>query len=297
LVARLMDGDQRGTDGVTRWRPAAAPSAAALRADAFRTKARAVGDAVLALPLWARAARTVRADIAASARAVKGHAPDLQLPSPSGTERRLVAAMWPLEDVKRIGRRHGATVNDVVLTAVAAGLRLLLADASVPVVRVSVPVAAPPGARNAGGTLPMVLSLPVGEQDPVAVLRSVTAQTAALKASRDRDYPGVAASPLMPVSAAWAWTRWLRRYGSRRINLFVTNVPGPAVQLRFLGAPLRAAYPVAPVVAGVPLAVAVMSYAGTLVMTVNAGVALTGLERVVAGADEALERLFYGTMG
>jgi hypothetical protein len=68
-------------------------------------------------------------------------------------------------------------------------------------------------------------------------------------------------------------------------------------RLRVLGATLRAAHPVAPVVAGVPPAVAVVSYAGTLVMTVNAGPTLAGLERLVERSDEALGRLRYGTLG
>lgn len=296
LMARLMDG-HAGRGAPSGWRPKSAPTRAALVADAARSRARAIADGLRALPRWPRAARNVRADLAASARAVRGWASDLRLPLPTGSGRRAAMTTWRLADLKAVGHLHGATVNDVVLAAVATGLRRFLGGADVPPLRVSVPVAAPPGARNAGGTLPLVVSLPVGEEDPAVALRAIAAQTAELKASRNRDYPGLTASPLMPVTLARAWTRWLRRHGGRRINLFVTNVPGPTDELRFRGARLRSVYPIAPVVAGVPLAVAVLSYAGSLVLTVNAGTEVTGMEAIVQGADDAFGALRYGTIG
>ena len=50
-------------------------------------------------------------------------------------------------------------------------------------------------------------------------------------------------------------------------------------------------YPIAPITAGVPLAVAVLSYAGTLVMTVNAAPELACLRSFAAGAREAMTAL------
>jgi diacylglycerol O-acyltransferase len=60
------------------------------------------------------------------------------------------------------------------------------------------------------------------------------------------------------------------RHSATRINLYVTNVPGPEPVLWFAGARLRVAYPLPPLIAGVPLAVGVLSYAGTLALTVTA---------------------------
>jgi diacylglycerol O-acyltransferase len=247
------------------------------------------------LPAATRAART---DLVASARAVRGLASDLGLPVPDGTRRHLVATSWSLAEIKAIGHQHEATVNDVMLAAVAGGLRRMLAAGGTPVddltVRVSVPVAAPSGARNAGGTLPMVLGLPVDEPDPAVALAEIAVATADLKAARDPTYAGLTVSPLMPVSLARAWTRWLRRHGGQRINLFVTNVPGPVEPLRFGGGVLREVWPIAPVVAGVPLAVTVLSYAGELVLTVNASPRVGGLDDLVRGARLAVDGLGYG---
>jgi WS/DGAT/MGAT family acyltransferase len=295
LAALLMDGLQHRPAASRRpWRPLPPPSTAALAADAVGTWLRVVTRAVRAAPRWPAAMRAVRADLRATGRALRGRAPELGLPSPRGADRILVATTWRLDAVKAVGRRHGATINDVVLAAVAGGMRRFLGTEGGPPLRASVPVAGPPGARNAGGTLPMVVSLPVAEPDPAAALAAIRTQTAALKAARDRRYPGLAASPLMPTAPVRAWTRWLRRHGGRRVNLFVTNVPGPAAELRFGGMRLRVVYPIAPVVAGVPLAIAVLSYAGELSLTVNAAPELVDPDRIVDGATAAFEALSVG---
>jgi diacylglycerol O-acyltransferase len=241
--------------------------------------------------------RAVVADLRATVRAVRVTAPALALPTPTGTGRHLVATSWSLAEVKNVGHRHAATLNDVVLAAVTAGMRRMLIEQDRSThgrpLMASIPVAARPGARNAGGTLPMVVALPVTTGDAAAALHTIAARTRALKASRDRSYAGLSASPLMPVALARALTAWLRRHGSSRVNLFVTNVPGPAAPLRFGGARLQDVCPIAPVVAGVPLAVTVLSYAGVLVLTVNAAPAVAHLDEIVAGAREALEELGY----
>ena len=242
--------------------------------------------------------RAAMADLRATVRAVRVTAPPLALPTPTGTARHLVATSWSLAEVKAVGHLRAATLNDVVLVAVTAGMRRMLAaqDRSTQgrPLMASVPVAAPPGARNAGGTLPMVVALPLATGDAAAALHAIGARTRALKAARDRSYPGLSASPFMPVPLARALTGWLRRYGSSRVNLFVTNVPGPPEPLRFGGARLQDVYPMAPVVAGVPLAVTVLSYAGALVLTVNAAPAVAHLDEIVAGARKALDDLGYG---
>ena len=146
------------------------------------------------------------------------------------------------------------------------------------------------GSRNAGGTTPLVVPLPADVTDPVRLLRGVSAGTRLAKAGRDRAYPGVFAAPLMPMTLVRLGIRWMTRHSAALVNLYVTNVPGPHRELWFAGSRLRAAYPLPPLIAGVPLAVGVLSYAGSLTLTVTAapGVAV---EAVTAEARTTLRAL------
>jgi hypothetical protein len=54
------------------------------------------------------------------------------------------------------------------------------------------------------------------------------------------------------------------------VNLVVTNVPGPKFPLYALGARMLEAFPVVPIAANLTVNVAVLSYDGTLTITLNA---------------------------
>ena len=201
----------------------------------------------------------------------------------------------PLRQVKEAGHAHGATVNDVLLAAVASGLHRLLAGRGDPVegleLRVSVPVGAPGGARNAGGSTPMVLPLSVGDLGPVDRLARISATTRAAKAGRDRGYQGLLASPLLPTTLLRLAVAWLARHGGSRVNLYVINVPGPPQPLWLRGGRLDTAVPIAPLVAGVPLAVAALSYAGELVVSIQVDGAVDDLDVLADGVSEGLDQL------
>ena len=82
----------------------------------------------------------------------------------------------------------------MLLAAVSGGMReLLLAHGETLdglALRVSIPVASPPGARNAGGSMPIVTGLPVGDPDPLVRLSAIHRDLAQRKAHRDRTYRG-----------------------------------------------------------------------------------------------------------
>jgi pterin-4a-carbinolamine dehydratase len=213
------------------WWPAPAPGPLALAVDAVAGRLGTIGAALRHLPDAPRAIRVADRDAAATGAALAQAAPATSLDHAVGPGRRLIVIRRPLEQVKQAGRAHGATVNDVLLAAVAGGLRQLLAGRGEPVegleLRVSVPVGAPGRARNAGGSTPMVLPLPVGPLDPADRLARIVAVTRTAKAARDRRYRGLLASPLLPTSLLRLGVRWLRRHGGGKVNLYVTNVPGP----------------------------------------------------------------------
>jgi diacylglycerol O-acyltransferase len=135
----------------------------------------------------------------------------------------------------------------------------------------------------------MVLPLPVGPLDPADRLARIVAVTRTAKAARDRRYRGLLASPLLPTSLLRLGVRWLRRHGGGKVNLLRHQRPRP---LWLAGARLRTAAPIAPLVAGVPVAVAALSYAGELVISMQADDAVADLDTLAGGvgADD-LDRL------
>jgi diacylglycerol O-acyltransferase len=158
LAGRLLDLAP-DTGAVPRpWRAAPAPGPLALAVDAVVGRLAAVGAALRRLPDAPRAIRVAGRDAAATRAALAQAAPATSLDHPVGPGRRLAVIRRPLEQVKWAGRAHGATVNDVLLAAVAGGLHQLLAARGEPIegleLRVSVPVGAPGRARNAGGSTP-----------------------------------------------------------------------------------------------------------------------------------------------
>jgi hypothetical protein len=178
-----------------------------------------------------------------------------------------------------------------MLAAVASGMQRLLRDRGLStrglVLRASVPVAGAPESRNAGGPAPLVVPLTMDVTDPVSLLDGIAAVTRQAKAGRDRSYPGVFAAPLMPAALVCLGIRWMIRHSPSLINLYVTNVPGPDAPLWFAGARVRAAYPLPPLTAGVPLAIGVLSYAGSLTLTVT-GAPSVAVDAVADGARAVL---------
>jgi len=199
-------------------------------------------------------------------------APRTSLNRPVGTGRRLAIVRGRLDVNKQIAHAHHATVNDVVLAAVAGGLRQLLAsrgeDTQGLMQRAMVTISRheeQPG--HAHGNRPgwMMVPLPLGEPDPVRRLELIAAETAARKHQRRPE----AGSGIFRFAAGQrAWYRHFPR--QRSVNVVVTNLAGPPVPLYLAGAPLLELFPMMPVMGNLTLVVAVLSYAGQLNLTATA---------------------------
>jgi diacylglycerol O-acyltransferase / wax synthase len=199
-------------------------------------------------------------------------APRTSLNRPIGTDRRLAVVRSRLEVAKQVARAHQAKVNDVVLAAVAGGLRQLLAgrgeDVQGLVLRVMVPISLHherPGQASGNKDALMMVPLPLGEPDPVRRLELIAAETAARKG---KAHPQVTSGIFGFVAAQRATYRF--QVHQRFVNLTVTNVPGPPVPLCLAGAPLLELFPVVPIMGNVTLDVGVLSYAGQLNLTAMA---------------------------
>src|SRR5215813_12637746 len=199
-------------------------------------------------------------------------APHTSLNYPVGTGRRLAIIRGRLDVTKQIAHAHHATVNDVVLAAVAGGLRELLASRGEDIhglvqramVTISLHDEQPGQAR---GNMPgwMMVPLPLGEPDPVRRLELIAAETAARK---HQARPEAGSGIFRFVAGQRAWYRHFPR--QRSVNLVVTNVAGPPVPLHLAGARLLELFPMMPVMGNLTLVVAVLSYAGQLNFTAAA---------------------------
>jgi WS/DGAT/MGAT family acyltransferase len=163
--------------------------------------------------------------------------------------RRLAWTQRPLADLRIIKRAYGTTVNDVILAAVAGGMRAyLIRRGEQPVaLKVMVPVSVRSADDVLGNHISFVFAeLPCDEPDPVGRLYQVHATM--LRCKRDGEPEGadmvLKAAARTPVAVQQTLSRLIA--GPRSFNLVVSNIPGPTVPMYMLGCPLQAAYPVVP---------------------------------------------------
>ncbi|HYM50503.1 MAG TPA: wax ester/triacylglycerol synthase family O-acyltransferase [Candidatus Limnocylindrales bacterium] len=203
-----------------------------------------------------------------------------------GPARRLAVVRIPLDEAKAVAHVHGGTVNDVLLSIVAGGLRSLLLGRSETVEGVallaSVPVSIRHDAKLGNEVGLRIVPLPLGEAEPAARLWAVVQASTRAKHSQSAAAGMVGWSMVARVGLA----RWVSRH-QRFVNVFVTNVAGPPMPVCVLGARLLDVIPVVPIAGNCPLAFAALSYHGVLAITVTADagrlpdldVAIQGLER------------------
>lgn len=195
-------------------------------------------------------------------------APHTTLNRPVGNDRRMVLIRSRLDTARQVAHAHGAKVNDVVLAAVAGGLRDLLdhrgENAPGMAQRAMVTISEHEDLLQAQGNKPgwMMVPLPLGESDPVRRLRRIAAETAARK---NQVRPEAGTGVFRFVAGQRLWYRSFPR--QRSVNLVVTNIPGPPIPLHLAGARIVELFPVMPVMGNLTLVVGVVSYDGQLNFT------------------------------
>jgi len=196
-------------------------------------------------------------------------APDTSLTrAPIGWHRTFALVRSDLDTVKSVAHENGATVNDVLMTIVAAGLRELLLERGEAVegvvLRAFVPVSLHrSGADDTEGNLDgaMFVPLPVGEPDDLARLRTIAAETAVRKA-RSRPQGGTLFRN-RPIQKLFLRLAARQRF----MNTYVANVPGPPVPLYFDGMPVLEVFPIVPLMGNVSVGLGALSYAGQFNLT------------------------------
>jgi WS/DGAT/MGAT family acyltransferase len=175
-----------------------------------------------------------------------------------------------LDDVKAVGHAapERATVNDVVLAAVAGGLRRWLAHtgAETHEMRVKVPVSLhhPGETDEANRDSFMVVQLPLDEPDPVARLLAITAETRERKAAHDAEELDIFFNELGRFSRSLERLAERWAMSPRVFALNVSNVPGPQGELAVMGSRLLEMHTVAEIAERHVMRVAVVSAGGRL---------------------------------
>jgi WS/DGAT/MGAT family acyltransferase len=222
--------------------------------------------------------------------------------------RAFATASLPLDRVKRVAAAHGATVNEIVLTAIGGALRGYLAlHGGVP--RKSLIAAVPVSLREAGNDDATTLatmtlaSLATDRADPLERLAEVRTASAAAKAVMSRlrgavptDFPSLGLPWLLSAAAAVYGRFGLANRIPPIANLVVSNVPGPPMPFYLAGARLKTYWPVSIVEHGLGLNITLQSYAGSLDFgLVAARRVLPDLHRLARGLLDAFAELEAAT--
>jgi len=297
LIASLLDLEPGAADPpAAAWRPAPPPANRALLADNVRRRAASAASTFGHPVRLARSVASAVADTAAGLRQLSA-APSTSINALPGASRRLRALHLELECARAAAHAHAATINDVLLAVVTGGVRQLLAGRGELVdgleLRVSVPATLrrAAAARELGNEVGViVVSLPVGEADPVRRLERIAAATAAAKTEQHAAY----VQGLMGWMAATGLAVPFARR-QRMINLFVTNVPGPRDPLYLLGARIERVMPLTGLAGNVTLSFAALSYLDQLEVVVDADAATCAdVDVLAAGMDLAWRELAAG---
>ncbi len=195
------------------------------------------------------------------------------------TKKAAWSAPIPLDDVKRVGKAVGATVNDVLLAVATGAMRRYLIGRGDHLEGEDVHAVLPVNLRpeeelgKLGNRFGLVfVALPVGIDDPLERLATVRRRMNRLKRSPEA---GVVFSvlQLLGIAKPELLALGVDFFGSKA-TLVMTNVPGPRKHLFFAGRKLRNMMFWVPQSAHLGLGVSIFSYAGEVRMGVAVDAAL-----------------------
>jgi WS/DGAT/MGAT family acyltransferase len=260
------------------WTPAPEPTQAELIAEgvkgAVRTPFEVGGSLVKALQSpgrTARAAREAAEGVGEILWAGLNPAPETPLNVSIGPHRRVWWVRSSLADFKAIKDSLGGTVNDVVLAVVSGALGRWLRTRGVRTEGLELRALVPVSIRSEGTErelgnqiAAMRGPLPVYATDPADRLRIVREEMAGLKQSKQALGAEVISglNDFAPPTLLAQASRL--NFSTRLFNLIVTNVPGPQFPLYLLGRELQELAPIAFLPQDHAMAVAIMSYNGSV---------------------------------
>ena len=179
--------------------------------------------------------------------------------------------------IESAGARHGATHNDALLATVSGALGRWLArePGEVPEsARAFCPVNLRPAGAPAGTGNQLslwIVDLPLAARTSAERVARIRRSTARHKRRKDAQ-GGAGMARLSELLGVWVSRVGMAIAARRRaFSVLVTNIPGPVRPLHLLGARLETLVPFAPLVPGQRVAVAAVSYAGSLQCGISDG--------------------------
>ncbi len=287
-----------------RFHPRPAPTRAELLTDAITWRLQTPLRALKGLRALRRETDDLRSELEARWRAIRalyGEGMEKVSETPINGEnsphRSFDYLRMPLADVKALRRALGATLNDTVLTIVTGAFREYLARRGCDPAQLDFRIQAPVSMRSEEETGSLgnrisawTVPLPLDEPDPRRQLERIRATTQELKSSRQ----ALAVETMMSVMEAvpTPLLSLASRQAQGTVNSIVTNVPGPQFPLYLLGAELLGMYPQVPLLLGVGIGIALISYKGSLCWGFNAdAVKVPDLAAFVAAIRASAQRV------
>jgi diacylglycerol O-acyltransferase len=195
--------------------------------------------------------------------------------------RRFSSLSTDLTDYRTVRDEHGGTVNDVILASIAGGIRgWMLTRAERATAKTAFRAIVPMSVVSDEG-LPTslgskvrghLLSLPVGESNPVVRLHQVSYALkdhretgSAVAANKLAGLPGFATSTFHAVGA-----RVAEAEANRGHQIVITNVPGPQETVYMAGEPVAEVYPCLPLTEHRTVSIGVTSYRGRVFYGITA---------------------------
>jgi WS/DGAT/MGAT family acyltransferase len=208
----------------------------------------------------------------------------------TGTRRVAWSTPFDLAAIKEASHRRRVTINDMLVTALAAALHETLDAPGHPdEIHAMVPfnlrpLDQPVPAELGNDFALILLELPVGDVAPAERLREVNSRMEAIKHSREAPiaYGLVGAIGLTPP---WLEDR-LIGFFTEKASLVVTNVPGPRRRLGFAGVPVEGILVWAPCSGSLGMTVSIFSYAGEVTVGFMVDTALLADPEPLARAYE-----------
>ena len=244
--------------------PQARPSRAALATDAW-------SDRIRSLRRLPKALGRLFAAFGELGPSMAQRAQPSSLNKPTGPHRSLSTVVVDVSRVHELAHGHGATVNDLVLTAVTGALHELLTERGEQLdsLVVSVPFASrtrtePDQLGNRSGVIPVKLPTTGGFSD------RLTAVSAIMRAAKQQER-GASTAVLGPLF------RLLARLGGYQyfidhqsfVHTFVSNLRGPDAPISLLGCRVLDVVPLSVATGNITVSFTALSYDNRLVITIT----------------------------
>ncbi len=184
----------------------------------------------------------------------------------------MISATADLAAVRAAARLDDATVNDVMVTAIASAIDTLLAHRGehIDPIIVSVPFSGRPQAAaatlgNHVGVMPVAAPTGVSPQACLAAVATATRR----RRNQERGASAALLAPAFRALAAVHVVRWVVNH-QHLVHTFATNLRGPDAPVSFLGATVSDIVPLNVLAGNVAVDFAVLSYAGSITITATA---------------------------